>query len=426
MNHPFLRRASVVFLALLTAACTSPPTERTAAARDTSFTIAVLPDTQGYLDYTHQKAAGFPFDAREILFAQMRWVADHVESAGGDIAFVTQLGDVWQHYTRAIDPAHEARGMRRVANPEFDPYLLPAPETRAVEMPAARRAFEILAGKVAFSVLPGNHDADAMWTDARFPPAATIDPQDHSTWGSFHAGGWEGFREVFGSDSPFFRDQPWYVDAHEGGTDSAQVFAAGGHRFLHIALRFDPPDSSLAWAASVIARHPGLPTIVATHHFLDGAAARNAQTDSHALDPEDNNPEMVWQKLISQHDQIFLVLCGHVPGQSRRTDRNRFGHEVHQVLSDYQARGQTALEAGADAPIGDGWMRLMRFDLAAEPPRIEVKTRSTHYGKLSSELPEYALWYRELEQPRMTAAEFLAADEFVIELKDFRARFERP
>jgi len=31
------------------------------------FTIAVIPDTQNYADFTHQRAAGFPFDARYMM-----------------------------------------------------------------------------------------------------------------------------------------------------------------------------------------------------------------------------------------------------------------------------------------------------------------------------------------------------------------------
>ena len=38
----------------------------------------------------------------------------------------------------------------------------------------------------------------------------------------------------------------------------------------------------------------------------------------------------------------------------------------------------------------------------------------------------YAEWYREHEQPHMTDLQFLAADEYVISLGDFRARFGPP
>ncbi|WP_407807752.1 hypothetical protein, partial [Staphylococcus aureus] len=71
-------------------------------AKETSFTIAAIPDTQNYIDYTHQTAEGFKFDANTMFLEQMQFIADHAKSNGGDIAFVTALGDVWQHQTRHI------------------------------------------------------------------------------------------------------------------------------------------------------------------------------------------------------------------------------------------------------------------------------------------------------------------------------------
>ncbi|WP_380876196.1 serine/threonine protein phosphatase [Sphingomonas sp. DBB INV C78] len=424
----FTRRAWLGTALALT--LTAMPAFAKEAAPDTSFTIAVLPDTQNYMDYTHQKAENFPFDANEMFFAQMQYVADNLESAGGDIAFVTSLGDVWQHQTLDMDPGHAARGFKSVANPVFGAHFAPTPKVLSVEMPAAKKGFEMIAGKVPFSVVPGNHDYDAMWTDANHPPAAKIDPRDLTTIGMLHPGGLNNFRSVFGADTAFFKDKPWYVASHDGGADSAQIFEAGGYRFLHIGLQFDPPNASLEWAASVIAKYPGLPTIVSTHDYMDqkGARVSNPVIDGHAVDPQDNNPEMVWQKFISQHDQIFLLLCGHEHGQAFRTDKNKFGNPVYQVLSDYQDRGQTAIEAGVKSAwpvgIGDGWMRLMKFDLGAEKPAIRVSTYSTHYKKLSADTPDYAKWYRPHEQPEMTDAQFRAADDFVIELADFHKRFK--
>ena len=64
---------------------------------------------------------------------------------------------------------------------------------------------------------------------------------------------------AFGEETPFFADQAWYVAAYGGGTSSAQVFEAGGYRFLHVALEMQAGDEVLTWARQVIARHPGLP-----------------------------------------------------------------------------------------------------------------------------------------------------------------------
>lgn len=436
--HPMRRWTAVSLLAgvmLSLGACavdTKPAasTPSAAANQDQQFTIAVIPDTQNYLDYTHQKAEGFPFDANEMFLVQMQYIADNLESAGGDIAFVTSLGDVWQHQTLAIDPEHEARGFKRVPNPFLDAHFAPTEKVHTVEMPKAHEGFSLIAGKVPFSVVPGNHDYDAMWTAANFPPAKQFNPKDMTSLGSLHPGGLNNFRKVFGADTEFFKDKPWYVASHDGGADSAQIFSAGGYRFLHIGLQFDPPNETLKWATEVIRQYPGLPTIISTHDYLNtnGRRLANPMIDGHKVDPIHNSPEMVWNKFIAKHNQIFLVLCGHHHGQATRMDDNDFGNPVWQLLSDYQGRHQTVKDAGMemqDYPIeiGDGWMRLLTFDMSGEVPEIRVRTYSTHYEVGSAELPEYADWYKHHEQPYMSDEQFNAADHFNLRLFDFRQRF---
>lgn len=404
------------------------------AADDDRFTIAVIPDTQNYLDYTHQTEEGFPFDARDMFIKQMQYIAANVESAGGEIAFVTGLGDVWQHQTLTIDPDHMMRGFKVAPDAIFSKLFSPTSKVYEVEMPIAKQGYELITGKVPFSVVPGNHDYDAMWTDSKFPSAAKIDPKDLSTIGILHPGGLSNFRSVFGEYTPFFKDKEWYVSANDGGADSAQVFEAGGYKFLHIGLQFDAPDTSLAWAAKVIAQHPGLPTIVTTHDYMDkeGTRVPNSMIDGNKVDPTGNNtPQMVWDKLLSQHDQIFMLLCGHQHGQALRTDKNRFGNQVYQVLADYQDRGQTAKDAGAKGMggypvgIGDGWMRLMEFDMSGKSPVIHVRTYSTHYEKQSTETPQYATWYKASEKPKLSDQAFLREDHYSIDLTDFHHRFRR-
>ena len=101
---------------------------------------------------------------------------------------------------------------------------------------------------------------------------------------------------------------------------------------------------------------------------------------------------MVWDKFISRNDQIFLVLCGHEHAQAFRADDNASGHKVYQVLADYQSRHQTADDAGykrfhPEEGIGDGWMRLMSFDMSTPTPRVHVHTYSTVYKKESIAAP---------------------------------------
>lgn len=418
----------------------APSSGAPVAFADTSFTLAVIPDTQNYIDYRRQSDSGFAIDAADLFLEQMRFVANGSVAAGGDIAFVASVGDVWQHQSKAIDPQHHSRGI--AANPEFDElfnaYFPPRPETQNFELPKAIEGYQILSDAgLPFGVAPGNHDFDAVWSainlSAESGPANTDDNSNKVQFGVLHAGGLNNFRSVFGADQAFFKNKDWYIDSHNGGASSAQIFSGADYQFLHITLEMQAGDATIEWAESVLQQHRNLPTIITTHDYLNAHGERRAKPliDLSALDPEENNsPQQLWDKFISQHDQIFLVLCGHHHGQNFRVDENVNGLPVYQILADYQDRGQAAIEAGVeldaqDLPvgIGDGWLRLMRFDLNSASPVIRVHTYSTYFNEYSSKLINYANWYRYLEQPDMTDSEFYQADEFIVDLQGFHERF---
>ncbi len=426
------RRLHRCFAALLALALWSCAAQETTTERsDGTFTIAVIPDTQNYVDFRRQRNQGFALDARDLFIAQMQDIAEREE-----VVFVAAVGDVWQHSSVDVDPDHEARGKGAIDQPMLQ-GLDPTPKTWAVEIPGVIEGYRILAasGK-PFGVAPGNHDYDAVWSLKGFPPRTDTDQFDrlNGDAGVLHVGGLNNFRAVFGKDSEFFADKAWYVDSFRGGANAAQVFEAGGYRFLHITLEMSPGNPVLRWAESVIKAHPGYPTIITTHDYLNARGERRSVPiiDLAMGDPDHhNNAEALWQKLVSAYDQIFMVLCGHHYGQSLRVDENRYGHPVYQVLADYQARGQAGVDAGAPAGsgvmgLGDGWYRLMHFDLAAETPTLTVETWSSHYRSLSGDMPRYADWYKGIEQPDMSDAEFHAADAFSLDLTGFRERFQPP
>ncbi|MFK7976867.1 MAG: hypothetical protein AB8C02_12070 [Halioglobus sp.] len=402
-----------------------------------TFSIIAVPDTQNYLDYTHQTASGFALDAVDQFQGQMQYIADQSMARGGDVAFVTHLGDVWQHQTIAMDEEHKARGFKAIYNKWFAQEVKVAPdEVTNFEMPSAAAGFRLLAeAGVPFGVVPGNHDYDAMWSAAGWQPVEDVRDvrMTAEALGILHAGGLDNFRSVFGSGSEFFEGKPWYVASHDGGSSSAQVFNAAGYTFLHLALDMSPTDEVIAWAEQVIQKHYGLPTILTTHDYLNAAGERkaNAVVDFHRVDPKHNNAQMLWDKFVSQNDQIFMVLSGHQHGQALAVENNLDGNAVYQILADYQDRGQSGVEAGQPlhpmlrrpVGIGDGWLRRMRFDFSADVPTLTVSTYSSHYNVESKKLPTYAQWYRVHEQKAMSDAEFLAADNFRIDLVDFRDRF---
>jgi hypothetical protein len=412
------------------------------------FTIAVIPDTQNMVDFMHQKANGFAMDSANLFIQEMQYIADNTVNKGGDIAFVASVGDVWQHQTVVIDADHAERGFKVIENALFAQEILVTDQTTTVEMPKAVEGYQLLAATgVPFGVAPGNHDYDAMWSDSAFPPnysriGELLSPEgkltnyDPEILGMLHIGGLSNFNAVFGAQTPFFKDKSWYVSSFNGGADSAQTFTAGGYTFLNIALEMQASNEVLAWAQSVIDAHPGLPTIITTHDYLNQQGERSPTPiiDLKLVDPTaHNSAEDLWNDFISKNDQIFLVLCGHQHGQAMRVDTNAAGNKVYQVLADYQDRGQSGIDAGqprtADGriyAIGDGWFRLMQFNTALSVPTVDVKTYSSHYNVLSDDLAQYATWYKAGEQPQMSDEEFYRADSYTLVLSDFKARFGEP
>jgi len=98
---------------------------------------------------------------------------------------------------------------------------------------------------------------------------------------------------------------------------------------------------------------------VLTHSYLD---AQNKRTRPGGYTVEGNLGEGIWQKLVSETQNIFLVLCGHVLGEGRLTSTGKHGQVVHQLLCDYQG-----LDDG-----GKSWLRYMTFYPLED--RIEVYT----------------------------------------------------
>ncbi|MGE7007477.1 serine/threonine protein phosphatase [Sphingomonas sp. NPDC085925] len=399
------------------------------------FSIAVVSDTQNYVSHRNQREGGFPFDTREMLYDMMAYLARNARSAGGEIAFVSGLGDNWQHPSIAEpDQLSLDRGMRAIGNPVIEDLLPASPEQLlSIEMPAARAAWNIIADRLPFCVIPGNHDYDHLWTDHEFPAeiGGGIKGNKVEGIGGLQVSGLANWTNIFGASSPFFDGKAWYVSFHDEGCSSAQIFSAGGYRFLHLGLEMCPNEETLAWADGVINAYPGLPTIVSIHEFLneEGERASIVYLDMTLRDSRRFGPARLWERFISRHDQILMTLNGHFHGVRHRIDLNQHGHKVYQFLVNYQGRKQSLKDTGSSARvidgIGDGWLRLLRFDLAAAMPTLYLRAYSTHYKGFAPDLPRYAEWYGK-EHPGMPAEEFLRLDDIAFDLEDFRQRFGPP
>ena len=277
---------------------------------DTSapFSIIVLPDTQYYADtvsgYAQKKWGNG--DLRQYFFDQTQWIKNSKEKL--NVAMVLHLGDI-------VNTDCEA------------------------DWEIADKAFRTLDGKVPYLLSLGNHDMQSG--ERRNSLFCKYFPRSR------------------------FEDYSWYGghygDAYGGDWNYYTLFESGGMKFIALSLEFKPRDEVLSWANEVIAAHPEHRFIIITHSYLRNDASYNDESN---YPHTGNSARKVWDKLIQRHENIFMVLCGHVLGSAIRTDSGEKGNEVHQILADFQGMNNG----------GEGYLRIMTFHPAED--RIEIQTYS--------------------------------------------------
>eukprot|EP00928_Gymnodinium_smaydae_P013137 TRINITY_DN14796_c0_g1_i1.p1 TRINITY_DN14796_c0_g1~~TRINITY_DN14796_c0_g1_i1.p1 ORF type:complete len:359 (+),score=50.98 TRINITY_DN14796_c0_g1_i1:146-1222(+) len=287
------------------------------------FTFVVLPDTQGYSTSAENAVIGLN---------QTRWIVDQIKRGNKlNIRFVSHVGDFIDRYESRAEQWPRAK------------------EMMAPLMPTGTGAD---AAVVPLAVLPGNHD---------FTKAAEGAPKKSE--------GAPRYLHNFGPQH--FQALPWFGGAAPGGLSSFQYFSSGGVNFLHLALEWQPSqniprhsDAPLEWASQVIRDHPGMPVVLSTHEYLEDTIGQRL--------PEGNR---IFDQLVSNHDQIFLVLCGHYHdldgsdkprGEWYQVSKNSYGRPVVEVYSNYQ-----------DYPNGgEGWLRMITFEPTDAGGELRFQTYS--------------------------------------------------
>lgn len=292
--------SAALVLALIAPSSTPPAHAQDLGSR---FTLGVLPDTQFYSRYG-TPAAGDIFGSRygsNPYNVQTEFLATHQDELNTE--FVTHLGDV-------VDQADDRESW----------------DVASGAMENLERA------GLDYSVLPGNHDYH-VFDDGRsafdtyFPASRAA---ENSTFGGrFQATG------VYGDDP----EQPVDSEFH--------VFEAEGQKYLVLALGWRAGDDTLAWAQSVIDAHPTLPVILTAHEIsnIDGAGNVFYSKDY---------GEHLWETLIRRNDQIFLTIAGHHHGTGYHISTNDAGHQVVNILQDYQMSYLG----------GNGLTGMLQFDLS--------------------------------------------------------------
>jgi len=332
--HPALKAIAfccslVLFPSVHTTAEDNPATpvdERSAQASD-FFSLIVLPDTQGYADTRHketQKHWPDIGDQRACFFKQTAWIKKNKEKM--NISMTIHVGDITQT--------------------EYDE-----------EWQIADTAFRTIDNHVPYILCSGNHDmgyspitrktshSRSSHFSSYFPPSRfTKNPLYHSHFGQ--------------QKNLHFRK--------EGEIENYFLFLkAGGMKFLILTLEFKPRDETLAWANKVIAGHSDCRTIVVTHSYLTSKQGQRSTSDHYPV--KGNSGRTIWEKFVSQHKNIFLVLSGHAL-ENRLTSRGKHGNVVHQIQADYWYFDLPRIKAGG------GFLRILTFRPAKNT--IEVQTYS--------------------------------------------------
>ena len=188
-------------------------------------------------------------------------------------------------------------------------------------------------------------------------------------------------------------------------------------------------DEGIAWATMMLAKYPGIPTIVTTHAFIDGVgkilAAPRMGRKRGGRNPT-NDAQQIFDKLIKDNDRIFLVLCGHMWLQEHVVMTNAKGHPVHVLEQCYHLNkvggridvtenpGDWIYKGESDKDRnGSGWMTLLMFD-----PDAKTITRYTCSPVLGAWAVDSA--------PDYDGRSFPKGDDVVERFEfDFDARFGR-
>ncbi len=299
-------------------AITTSASSRTSTAT-TSFTIAVLPDTQFYSRYaTTDESEQFQRKYGSTPFAaQTKWIADN--AAAYNIPFVIHLGDV-------VDQVGKPNQWR-IAD-------------------AAMKQLET--ARIPYSILAGNHD---VVTDYEYRG-----PWDQSSGTDAQRNlGAEPYLQWFPKSRA--ATQATFRERDSSGFHEAHVFKAHGVEFMVLSLSWRISDTAIAWARDVIRRNPTLPVILSNHQLLN--------IDKDGVSPlETEYGKMLWEKLIRDTDQIFMTLNGHHHGAAWLSKTNDFGNQVEEMVVDYQM----------DYQGGNALMRLYEIDFSAN--RIDVMSFS--------------------------------------------------
>ncbi|MBD3388053.1 MAG: DNRLRE domain-containing protein [Candidatus Altiarchaeales archaeon] len=259
------------------------------------------------------------YEANAPIFTnQTQWIAQHYSDM--NIKMVLHEGDVGDHWNSDTEYVRANTSLSVLDNHD-----------------------------IPYSVVPGNHDHEGD-TDSSTAYYNTYFPVSR------------------------YEGESWWGGNYSGNDNNYQLMTINGMDFIFLSLDVCPSDDEIRWANETFEAYPDRRGILTTHAYLDSSGGRTPHYCS--------NTQYIWDDLIRHHDNLQIVLCGHVHSEKRRTDDNLAGNPVHQMLADYQD-----LSNG-----GNGYLRILTFSPADDT--IYVKTYSPYLEQYDTDSEsEFTLAY---------------------------------
>ena len=309
---------------LLILACLNGPfaaaqnPEPVALSDSSSWCMVLIPDPQTYtkFDYNHPTF--------ELM---MHWIKQNKRRL--NIRLVLCTGDLVEQNQRTV--------------PDGVNGNLPSDK----QWQFVSDAFGILDDVVPYILCTGNHDHGFDRAENRYSQLNSFFPANRK---SLYTGLLKGmFKNEAGIPT---LENAWY-----------EFQAPGGDRFLIVSLEFNPRAAVVA-EAKALANKPEYSehkVIYLTHSYMDSKGRRIEKEGYKITDVTCG--KALWEKLVEPSANSSMVLCGHVVDEMShrghvgfRTDKNRAGRTVNQMMVNAQAEG-----GGWHGNGGDGWLRILEF-----------------------------------------------------------------
>jgi len=304
-----------------------------------AYSIAVIGDTQTLSDSDYDNRNNADYVKRmDTLYS---WIQSNIESK--KIGLVMGLGDIVENWQNPVDyPDYTGTDFGNQSIWEWE---------------NAARVFNTYLDtengvNVPYTLVRGNHDSANAYN-------AFIAGEDMTT-----------YRGQFDSENAGF-----YVDSN-GVTKydtSYMKLTLGTTKWLVMTLDWGITERELDWAGDVIAQNPDYRVILSMHSYLyhDKTLSTGNFDWDYTMDMRGNNkteanpegpvynPDGIWERLVSRHSNIELVLSGHIPNGAPQMSQlvGDNGNTVTQILIDPQS-----MDLPANNTSGCGMVAMLYFN----------------------------------------------------------------